>query len=183
MGSLSYLPRVWIGTQFASKVLPRKIRPLSAHIKLTENCQAKCISCDYWKSRWQDHIDTDRAIDLVNQIEAAGIGALRLTGGEPLLRRDLFQVLQRSNASRLKRIILQTNGLLLKKLHKEINESPISHVCVSIDGVGQTNDEIRGIRGYFDLGFEGMRLLRGKKVAISVTLNKLSANELQHLGG
>jgi MoaA/NifB/PqqE/SkfB family radical SAM enzyme len=181
IGAVSYLPRVWMGTQFSSKVLPRTIRPLSAHIKLTENCQAKCISCDYWKSRWQDHIDTDKAIDLVNQIEAAGIGALRLTGGEPLLRRDLFQVLQRSNTSRLKRIILQTNGLLLKKLHKEINDSPISHVCVSIDGVGQTNDEIRGIRGYFDLGFEGMRLLRGKKIAISVTLNKLSANELQRL--
>ena len=181
IGAVSYLPRVWMGTRFSSRVLPRTIRPLSAHIKLTENCQAKCISCDYWKSRWQDHIDTDKAIDLVNQIEAAGIGALRLTGGEPLLRRDLFQVLQRSNASRLKRIILQTNGLLLKKLHKEINESPISHVCVSIDGIGQTNDEIRGIRGYFDLGFEGMRLLRGKKIAISVTLNKLSANELQRL--
>src|SRR5580692_10773913 len=97
-----YLSQVWMGSQISQKFLPSKIRPLSAHIKLTENCQAKCISCDYWKSRWQDHIDTDKAIDLVNQIQAVGIGALRLTGGEPLLRRDLFQVLQRSNASRLK---------------------------------------------------------------------------------
>jgi MoaA/NifB/PqqE/SkfB family radical SAM enzyme len=170
-----------MGTQFSSKLLPRSIRPLSAHIKLTENCQAKCISCDYWKSRWQDHIDTEQAIDLVNQIGAAGIGALRLTGGEPLLRRDLFQVLQRANTSRLQRIILQTNGLLLKKLHNEINDSPISHVCVSIDGIHETNDQIRGIRGYFDLGFEGIRLLKNKKVAISVTLNRLSANELKRL--
>jgi MoaA/NifB/PqqE/SkfB family radical SAM enzyme len=53
-------------------------------------------------------------------------------------------------------------------------------VCVSIDGIKET-DQIRGIRRYFDLGFEGMRLLKHKKVAISVTLNRLSANELQRL--
>jgi MoaA/NifB/PqqE/SkfB family radical SAM enzyme len=181
MISASYLPRVWMGTQFSSKLLPKSIRPLSAHIKLTENCQAKCVSCDYWKSRWQDHLDTDQAISLINQIGAAGIGALRLTGGEPLLRRDLFQVLGQADTSKLKRIILQTNGLLLKKLHREINDSPISHVCVSIDGIGETNDQIRGIRGYFDLGFEGMRLLRDKKIALSVTLNRISAHQLERL--
>jgi MoaA/NifB/PqqE/SkfB family radical SAM enzyme len=170
-----------MGSQFAPKVLPRVIRPLSAHVKLTENCQARCISCDYWKSRWQDHLDTERAIDLVNQIGGAGIRALRLTGGEPLLRKDLFQVLERANTTPLKRIILQTNGLLVKKLHREINDSPITHVCVSIDGLKETNDQIRGIRGYFDLGLEGIRLLREKRVAISVTMNRISAMELERL--
>jgi MoaA/NifB/PqqE/SkfB family radical SAM enzyme len=181
LAEATYLPRVWMGSQFAPKLLPRVIRPLSAHIKLTENCQARCISCDYWKSRWQDHLDTGRAIDLVNQIGGAGIRGLRLTGGEPLLRRDLFQVLAHADTSPLKRIILQTNGLLIKKLHQEINESPITHVCVSIDGLKETNDQIRGIRGYFDLGLEGIRLLRDKKVAISVTMNRISARELERL--
>ena len=177
----TYLPRVWMGSQVSAKLLPRSIRPLSAHIKLTENCQAKCISCDYWKSRWQDHLDTERAIGLVNEIGAAGIRGLRLTGGEPLLRKDLFEVLRKADTSPLKRIILQTNGLLIKKMHREINNSPITHVCVSIDGLKETNDQIRGIRGYFELGLEGIRLLRGKKVAISVTMNRISAAELETL--
>ncbi len=181
LAEATYLPRVWIGSQLAPRLLPRVIRPLSAHIKLTENCQARCISCDYWKSRWQDHLDTGRAIDLVNQIGAAGIRTLRLTGGEPLLRRDLFQVLSQANTSPLRRIILQTNGLLIKKLHAEINVSPITHVCVSIDGLKETNDQIRGIRGYFELGLEGIRLLRDKKVAIAVTMNRISARELERL--
>ncbi len=179
--SVAYLPRVWAGTNLSTSLLPEKIRPLSAHIKLTENCQAKCISCDYWKTRWQDVISTGRAIELINEIEAAGIGSLRLTGGEPLLRKDLFDVLGKSNASRLKRIILQTNGLALKKLHKEVNDSPITDVAVSIDGLKHTNDTIRGIRGYFDLGIEGLSLLKGKRLAISVTLNKMSASELDEL--
>lgn len=179
--SASYLPRVWAGTKFSTNLLPSEIRPLSAHVKLTENCQAKCISCDYWKTRWQDVISTERAIDLINEIIAAGIPSLRLTGGEPLLRKDLFDVLGRSNASRFKRIILQTNGLALKKLHKEVNASPITDIAVSIDGLKESNDIIRGIRGYFDLGMEGLSLMRGKRLAISVTLNRMSAADLHRL--
>jgi MoaA/NifB/PqqE/SkfB family radical SAM enzyme len=179
--SLSYLPRVWAGSKFSAKLLPPEIRPLSAHIKLTENCQAKCISCDYWKTRWQDVISTERAIELINEIGEAGIRSLRLTGGEPLMRNDLFQVLHAADTSRFSRIILQTNGLALKKLHKVVNASPITDVAVSIDGLKQTNDLIRGIRGYFDLGIEGLSLMRGKRLAISVTLNRMSAGELDEL--
>jgi len=176
-----YLPRVWMGSQLSTKLLPSTIRPLSAHLKFTENCQAGCISCDYWKSRWQDRIDTDRAVGLLNEIGAAGIHTLRLTGGEPLLRKDLFEILQRANTTSFKRIILQTNGLLLKKLHKDISASPITKVAVSIDGLKESNDLIRGIQGYFDLGIEGIKLLRNKQLTLSVTLNRLSAEELEKL--
>lgn len=177
----TYLSRVWLGSQFAEKVLPRTTRPLTAHIKLTENCQAKCITCDYWKTRWQDAINTEQAISLVNQLGVVGVRSLRLTGGEPLLRKDLFEILKKANSGAFHSIVLQTNGLMLKKLHKEINESPISKVAVSVDGLEQTNDFIRGINGYFSLALQGIKLLRGKKLALSVTLNKISAVELTRL--
>jgi MoaA/NifB/PqqE/SkfB family radical SAM enzyme len=177
----AYLSRVWMGSNLSSKLLRSTARPLSSHIKLTENCQARCISCDYWKSRWQDHIDTGHAVDLVNQIGAIGIRTLRLTGGESLLRKDVFEILRKADTSNFKRIIVQTNGLLLKKLHKEVNASPITNVCVSVDGLAQTKDQIRGIRGYFDLAVEGIKLLRNKRVALSITLNRMSARELKSL--
>ena len=181
LSEMSYVPRVWLGSQFSARLLPKSIRPLSAHVKLTENCQAKCISCNYWQTRWEDGISTDRAVELVNEIAAAGIRSLRFTGGEPLLRRDFFDILHRANTKPFKHIIVQTNGLLLKKLNKEINESAITDVAVSIDGLKESNDLIRGIRGYFDLGIEGIRLLRGKRAVLSVTLNRLSAAELEKL--
>jgi len=78
-------------------------------------------------------------------------------------------------------LIIQTNGLLLKKLHRQINDSPLTKIAVSIDGLRDTNDKIRGIRGYFDLALEGIRLLRGKEIVLSVTLNKASAAELTEL--
>lgn len=176
-----YLSRVWAGSHFSTKLLPSTIRPLSAHVKLTENCQAKCISCDYWKSRWHDAIDTSRAVLLINEIGALGIRSLRFTGGEPLLRRDFFDVLASADTSPFKSIILQTNGLLLKKLNKAVNDSAISDVCVSIDGLKPANDLIRGIKGYFDLAMEGIQLLRGKEISIAVTLNRISAGDLNEL--
>jgi MoaA/NifB/PqqE/SkfB family radical SAM enzyme len=181
ISSGAYLPRVWAGSQFSPKLLPSYIKPLSAHVKLTENCQARCVSCDYWKTRWKDGIDTNRAIALVNEIEELGIGALRFTGGEPLIRKDFFEILKRSRADRFKRIIIQTNGLLLKRFQQQVNDSPITNVNVSIDGMRESNDRIRGIEGYFDLALEGIHALRNKQVTFSVTLNGISAKELGDL--
>jgi MoaA/NifB/PqqE/SkfB family radical SAM enzyme len=178
---VSYLPRVWAGSQLSPKLLPSRVRPLSAHVKLTENCQARCVSCDYWKTRWKDGIDTDRAVALIDEIDSFGIGSLRFTGGEPLIRKDFFEILSRSRARNFTKIIIQTNGLLIQRFHEQINDSPITNVNVSIDGMRESNDRIRGVQGYFDRALEGIRLLRNKKVAFSVTLNGVSARELEDL--
>src|SRR6266436_3563412 len=136
-----------MGSQLSTKLLPSAIKPLAAHIKLTENCQAGRISCDYWKSRWQDRINTDRAVELLNEIGAAGIGTLRLTGGEPLLRRDLFEVLQKANTTSFKHMILQTNGLLLKGFTRRSTTPRSRKSPYRIDGLKESNDLIRGIQG------------------------------------
>jgi len=89
--------------------------------------------------------------------------------------------MQKADMAKFKRITLQTNGLLLKKLSKEINDSPITKVAVSIDGLEASNDAIRGIKGYFKLAMEGIRLLKGKQVQVVATLNARSAGELEAL--
>src|ERR1700722_3888291 len=175
---LPYLTRVWMGSQFSLKFLPAKVKPLAASLKLTENCQAKCVTCNYWQTRWDDALDTEKAVATINRLGQFGIRYLRFTGGEPLLRRDLFQILQKADMRPFGRVTLQTNGLLLKKLHNEINASPITKIAVSIDGLEASNDVIRGIRGYFNLAMEGIRLLKNKQVRIVATLNGRSAGEL-----
>jgi MoaA/NifB/PqqE/SkfB family radical SAM enzyme len=178
---LPYLTRVWMGSQFSLRLMPAKVKPLAASLKLTENCQAKCVTCNYWETRWHDGLDTDKAVDIINRLGKFGIRYLRFTGGEPLLRRDLFQIMQTADMKKFERVTLQTNGLLLKKLHREINDSPISKVVVSIDGLEASNDAIRGIRGYFKLAMEGISLLKSKRVNIVATLNGRSAGDLAGL--
>lgn len=171
---LKYFSQVWLGSKMSPRLLPQP-QPIAASINLTENCQAKCVTCDYWKTEWEDHFDTDKSVDLLNTLGRAGVLYLRFTGGEPLLRRDMFDIMRRAEMDRFLRVSMTTNGLLLKKLHQEINDSPITKITISLDGMQENNDQIRGIRGYFDLAVEGARLLKDKEITIAASIN-------QHLG-
>jgi len=157
------------------------VAPYAAIFYTTHKCNLECTYCTQKEPDvFSQELPTDQTIALLRTIRRE-TDSILFTGGEPLLRRDFFRILEKANTAPFKSIIVQTNALLLKKLHREINDSPITSVCVSLDGIGETNDRIRGIKGYFDLAMQGIPLLRGKKVTISVTLNKLSAGELEKL--
>ncbi|MGH3875084.1 MAG: radical SAM/SPASM domain-containing protein [Pseudonocardiaceae bacterium] len=176
-----YEGRLWLAGNVSHRLAPRTIRPRDASLKLTENCQARCVTCDYWKHRWQDKIDTESAIALVNRLGEIGVTTLRFTGGEPLLRRDVFEVLAQADTARFTTVGLQTNGLLLRRFAEQVNESPITHVAVSLDALDERNDEIRGVRGYFARAMEGISLLRDKTTIIAMTLNQVGAGDLDEL--
>ncbi len=177
----TYESRLWLASNITPRFAPPRVRPTDVSIKLTENCQARCVTCDYWKHRWQDHIDTKAAIRLINRLGQIGVTTLRFTGGEPLLRRDFFDILTEIDPSPFATIGVQTNGLLLQRFAEKINASPITHVSVSLDAVGDRNDEIRGVRGYFDRAITGLLLLEGKTCIIAMTLNQVGAKDLEML--
>ncbi|MFE9098907.1 radical SAM protein [Streptomyces sp. NPDC007264] len=181
MGERHYQARLWAASNLSTRMAPRRIRPSDVSIKLTENCQARCVTCDYWKHRWTDHIGTDQAVDLLSRLSDIGVTTIRFTGGEPLLRRDLFQVLERANTSGFTTVALQTNGLLLRRFAPQVNDSPFTHVVVSLDAVGERNDQIRGIKGYFDRALEGLEKVEGKTRIVAMTLNQLGAGDLSSL--
>ncbi|MGH3908845.1 MAG: radical SAM protein, partial [Pseudonocardiaceae bacterium] len=176
-----YESRLWLASNVTPRLAPPRVRPSDVSIKLTENCQARCVTCDYWKHRWHDHIDPEAAIRLINRLGQIGVTTLRFTGGEPLLRRDFFDILKEIDPSPFATIGVQTNGLLLQRFAEKINDSPITHVSVSLDAVGDQNDEIRGVRGYFDRAIAGLKLLRDKTRIIAMTLNQVGADDLETL--
>lgn len=176
-----YQARLWLASNISPRLAPTRVRPTDASIKLTENCQARCVTCDYWKHRWHDRIDTKAAIRLINRLGQIGITTLRFTGGEPLLRRDFFDILTEIDPSPFTTIGVQTNGLLLQRFAEKVNASPLTHVSVSLDAVGERNDQIRGVHGYFDRAISGLKLLQGKTRIIAMTLNQLGAHDLETL--
>jgi len=161
---------------------PKAVQPYQCSIKLTENCQSRCITCNYWKNKYEDLITTERAIKLLNEdLPEAGINSLRFTGGEPLLRKDFFEILSALNTDLYNDIILQTNGLLLRRYAKEINDSPITNICVSLDGLADTNDRIRGIKGGFNMIIEGLSHISRKKITVVSTLHNRLGKEIEQL--
>jgi MoaA/NifB/PqqE/SkfB family radical SAM enzyme len=161
-------------------ILPSSILPALANINLTERCNARCITCDYWKTKHKDNITTQRAINLLNEMAEMKIRYLRLEGGEPLLRQDLFEILSFANGTRFNKVVLATNGLLLKKYAGKINDSIITNITVSLDSIGENNDIIRGIKGYYDKVISNLKYIQ-KKIKIVSTLNKLLIDNLEEM--
>lgn len=157
------------------------IRLRSASLKLTENCQARCVTCDYWRTVHTDRLTGDDAVALIDELAAMGVRVLRLTGGEPLLRRDLFDILARADTAAFEEITLQTNALMLASRASQVDASPITHVAVSLDGVDADNDAIRGVPGYYRRALAGLARLHGKTVIIATTLTGVSARRLDEL--
>jgi MoaA/NifB/PqqE/SkfB family radical SAM enzyme len=177
----TYTSQLWLASNVSRHLAPSEIRPTEASIKLTENCQARCVTCDYWKHRWPNLISRPIAVQLINRLGQLGIKTLRFTGGEPLLRRDFFDILADADTTPFSTISLQTNGLLLRDLADRVNSSPITHVTISLDAVGERNDSIRGVQGYYTRALKGMELLNGKTRIIAMTLNQVGAADLGEL--
>jgi MoaA/NifB/PqqE/SkfB family radical SAM enzyme len=177
----TYLVRTVAAAKLSEQFSPRQIQPLEAHLLLTENCNSRCITCDYWKKRWTNSISTDLAVETINKLGEIGIQYIRFSGGDPFLRSDFFEILQRANFQPFRKVRVQTNALLMKKYAKKINTSPITNVTVSLDGTGEINDSIRGIKGYYNNALKGLVKLQNKKISIACTLTGPGAACLEEL--
>ena len=162
-------------------ILPRVPKPYAATIKLTENCNSRCITCNYWHTKHQDLIDTDKAVSLINELFDLNIRRIRFSGGEPLLRKDFFGILEGIKHLCFEKVTLATNGLLIQRLYERINKSCLTDLGVSIDGLPETNDKIRGVPGYYERVMDGLKKVRGKQITIMTTLNRYSHLEIRKL--
>lgn len=92
-----------------------------------------------------------------------------------------FEILDEIQVFSFEKITMATNGMLLKKFADKINRSCLTDLGVSIDGLKDTNDRIRGVVGYFDRTTEGLRLIKDKRITIMTTLNNTTHRELPEL--
>jgi len=161
-------------------LLPRRVRPVLANLRLTNRCNAHCGMCRCWSNTDPERISTDRAVTLLGGLADAGILFLRFTGGEPLLRRDLFDILRRAPTERFKRITLASNGLLLPRRVDQINDSAITYVSVSLDGLRETHDRLRGVPGLFDLAVDGLERVH-RPVRVGSIFTRALVNDLDEL--
>ena len=146
-------------------------KPKIAEFNITENCNGRCMTCNMWKKKTTNELTTEEIIDLLHQLREIGISNIVFVGGEPLLRRDLPKVVKVSKKLGFKYISILTNALLLtEEKAEELIRSGINDIGISIDGIGETNDKIRGINGHYK-----------KAVSALETLVKLRESKYSHL--
>src|SRR4030066_1764464 len=140
-------------------------KPLSIHAPFlvvwdfTHKCNLNCKHC-YSNSGavFEEELNTKEALDVVDQLADAGVTALAFSGGEPLSRKDFFEV-ARHAVKRGLYVSVATNGTLLTKENvKKLKQTGVNYVEVSVDGAtAETHDEFRGVPGAFEKAVTGLK--------------------------
>ncbi len=160
-------------------------RPTQIHLSVTDRCFLPCLHCDIWKNEAED-LPTEVWIDALDRLtEWTGPVAVNFVGGEPLLRRDLEQLM--GHAVRLgHEVSFNTNAWLLnRKRVAAISEAGVSIAYISMDGIRpETVDHSRGREGSHRKCMEAIDLFEAvpnPRVVIATILHGRNAEEIPEL--
>ena len=139
---------------------------------VTFGCNARCIMCDSWKMPAKGDLSTEEVDRIFSQLPV--MDAIRLTGGEPFVRRDLLEIGQIAER-RLKPLVLHitTNGFLTDRVvaycEQRDRRVPLQ-MLVSIDGVGEKHNHVRGSTQAWNMVLETIRVLAPRQKALGMRL-------------
>lgn len=124
-------------------------RPFCVSFEVTHNCNARCKHCHLGGPVDEERASPQKYGELCQQIKPV---IAQLSGGEPLLRRDLEQIVEAlSNPNRAPYIVVTTNGALLtKERYLTLREAGVDKFSISLDYPDERHDEFRGIPGLFN---------------------------------
>lgn len=149
---------------------------------ITSSCNLRCQHCYFEATQRQDanEFSTEEARDFIVDLAKLGVPVLLFSGGEPLLRKDIFQ-LGRFAKDRGIKAILSTNGTLIsEKIAKKIKQAGFSYVGISLDGMEETNDWFRQKKGAFAESLAAIRSCQkvGLKVGLRFTITRYNFRDL-----
>lgn len=156
--------------------------PVDVSLKVTEKCNSRCITCNVWQEQLgKPELTIEDFEKIFQQLKEIKIKTIGLYGGEPLLREDIGEIIKKAkNIIKESTVSVVTNGLLLKDKAEELFNAGIDVVGISLDGIGEVNDKIRGISGHYQKVIEGIKELKKidikNKVKINIGTTLLSQN-------
>ncbi|MCD6498488.1 MAG: radical SAM protein [Deltaproteobacteria bacterium] len=151
---------------FKQIIRPKKLE--SVFLFVTSRCNSKCKTCFYASELNQGRDMTLEQIQTISRT-APKFDKLWLSGGEPFLRKDLVEIIEafyKNNG--IKSINLPTNGLLTEPVERMVGElldrcpTLAIHLNFSVDGMPQTHDQVRGVKGGFAKTMATMKLMENK---------------------
>ena len=150
---------------------------------MTKRCNLRCVHCYAFAENETyrgDELSTDEGRALIDDLASFGSPVILFSGGEPLLREDLPDLIDYAVEKGL-RAVISTNGTLITPEKARIfARCNLSYIGVSLDGLSEVNDTFRGVRGAFAKAIEGIRNAReaGIKVGLRFTINKRNVDEI-----
>jgi len=152
---------------------------------LVRRCNLTCKHC-YSISADKDfpgELDFDTVCRVMDDLHRFRVPVLILSGGEPLLRPDIFDIAHRAKSMGF-HVALSSNGTLIDERNIDAIEAVgFDYVGISIDGMRETHDAFRRKQGAFDAALRGVRLCRARdiKVGLRFTMTEGNAADLPAL--
>ncbi len=152
-------------------------------LETTTACNLNCVHCRRKVSHFErqnGELIFKQITDLIDEVVDFAKPFIVLSGGEPLLRNDIFEIARYIKSKNLK-VGLATNAVLIDELKAEkIKQAKIDIVSVSIDSIDESaHDAFRNSRGAFKATLEGIRLLKKHKIAFQINTTVTKHNYLQ----
>ncbi|MBL7180496.1 MAG: heme b synthase [Pseudomonadota bacterium] len=152
----------------------------------TRNCNLACVHCRASATRgpFNGELDTRASFRLLDQIAAVAKPIVILTGGEPLLRPDIFEIATYGTAKGLRMVMAPNGTLITKTLAQKMAKAGIKRISVSLDGATKaSHDRFRGVEGAFDGAVRGISMVKdaGIEFQINTTITKINLNEIPQI--
>lgn len=154
--------------------------------EVTRRCNLSCLHCRASSEHgsYEGEFTTNQCFNLLDDIAAFSKPVIILTGGEPYLRDDIFEIASYGNRKGL-RMVLATNGTLVTdEIAGKTRESGIKRVSISIDGSSAENhDAFRGVPGAFDGSMKGIEAFKraGVEFQINTTITRLNLDQIEDI--
>lgn len=154
--------------------------------ELTKMCNLKCAHCraEAGDSSFTGELNLAQVKSVLDNISANYSPILVLTGGEPLYRKDIFEIAKYASAGGL-RTALATNGTLIDNtVAQRIKKAGIARASISIDGIDAvSHDSFRGVKGAFEGALNGARLLKaaGVEFQFNTTITKRNVDYIDEI--
>ena len=133
---------------------------------INRGCNLRCEFCDLWDN--PDEMPFEKAIELLDEAVKIGTKTLVITGGEPFMYKRLFDLAVAAK-ERGMGVNITTNGTLIEKRWDELRSAPVDSLSISIDGLPETHDRIRGQKGGHKRTLKGLQKVRmDGRIGISV---------------
>lgn len=151
----------------------------------TRTCNLKCMHC-YSQSenkKYDGELTTDEAKKLIDDLSDFKVPVLLISGGEPLVREDLLEIIRYTNTRSI-RSTISTNGTLIdKECAKKFKQLGAGYIGISLDGIGKSHDAFRGVNGSFDNALKGIRncIEVDQKVGLRFTISKYNYKYLDEI--
>lgn len=153
----------------------------------TKRCNLFCKHCYRESSINEDisnELSTSEGIKLIEDIAQSGFKLLILSGGEPLLREDIFELVKKAKEEGMIPAMGTNGTLLTQEVTSELKKSGLSGIAISVDSMNQKkHDEFRGLEGAYEKTQIGIQnaLQAGLRVQINLTLTKDNHDEFEDM--